>query len=342
MLLIFLNPILNAMGAGQTISYATDYGVIILLGSIFIILSNAFYGIFRGEGDTKRPMYAMIASAILNMVLDPIFIYTLNLGVRGAAIATIISAIFVILILVYWFYVKKDTYLKPNMANFNFKKNISVDIVKVGIPASIQLLNNAFFAAVFSALLTFVGSTDSVAVYSTGWRIVTIGTTPLLAIGTALISVIAANYGARNYRNIQVAHRYAMKISIVIAVIVAIMTNVFAGDIASVFASSGSSLRIAPELTSFLAWIVIYYPTMAVGVASTYVFQGIGKGITAMFQTIMRETGFTIFFAVLLGVVLGYGVWGAWMGIVLGEVVSNNITMIWADWKIKKLININD
>jgi Na+-driven multidrug efflux pump len=228
------------------------------------------------------------------------------------------------------------------MANFNFKKNISVDIVKVGIPASIQLLNNAFFAAVFSALLTFVGSTDSVAVYSTGWRIVTIGTTPLLAIGTALISVIAANYGARNYRNIQVAHRYAMKISIVIAVIVAIMTNVFAGDIASVFASSGSSVRIAPELTSFLAWIVIYYPTMAVGVASTYVFQGIGKGITAMFQTIMRETGFTIFFAVLLGVVLGYGVWGAWMGIVLGEVVSNNITMIWADWKIKKLININD
>ena len=61
-----------------------------------------------------------------------------------------------------------------------------------------------------------------------------------------------------------------------------------------------------------------------------------------MFQTIMRETGFTIFFAVLLGVVFGYGVWGAWMGIVLGEVVSNNITMLWADYLIKKLININD
>ncbi len=341
-LLISLNPILNAMGAGQTIGYATDYGVIILLGSVFIIFSNALYGIFRGEGDTTRPMYAMIASAVLNMILDPIFIYTLNLGVMGAALATIISAIFVIMILLYWFYIKKDTYLKPNLINFQFKKDISKDIVKVGIPASIQLLNNAFFAAVFSALLAYVGSTDSVAVYSTGWRIVTIGTTPLLAIGTALISVIAANYGAQKYRNIRIAHRYAMKISIVIACIVAVLTNVFAGDIASVFASSGSSVRIASELTSFLSWIVIYYPTMAVGVASTYVFQGIGKGITAMFQTIMRETGFTIFFAVLLGVVLGYGVWGAWMGIVLGEVVSNNITMVWADMQIKKLININD
>ncbi|WP_407391249.1 MATE family efflux transporter [Methanobrevibacter sp.] len=341
-LLVLLNPILNAMGAGQTIGYATDYGVIILLGSIFIILSNALYGIFRGEGDTTRSMYAMIASAILNMILDPIFIYTLNLGVKGAAIATVISTIFVILMILYWFYVKKDTYIKPNFTNFNFKRDISKDIVKVGIPASIQLLNNAFFAAVFSALLAFVGSTDSVAVYSTGWRIVTVGTTPLLAIGTALISVIAANYGAQNYKNIQIVHRYAMKVSIVIAFIVAILTNVFAGDIASIFASSGSSVRIASELTSFLSWIVIYYPTMAVGVASTYVFQGIGKGITAMFQTIMRETGFTIFFAVLLGVVLGYGVWGAWMGIVLGEIVSNNITMVWADRQIKKLININD
>ena len=338
-LLILLVPILNAMGVGQTISYATDYGNIIVVGSIFIILSNALYGIYRGEGDSTRPMYAMVASAILNMILDPILIYTFNLGVKGAAIATLISAVFVILILAYWFYIKKDTYLKPNLVNFHYKKDITKDIVKVGIPASIQLLNNAFFAAVFSALLAFLGSTDSVAVYATGWRIVVIGTTPILAVGTALISVVAANYGAKNYRNIQIAHRYAMKISMIFAFAVLIITNVFAGDIASIFASSGSSVRIAGELTSFLAWIVIYYPTMAVGVASTYVFQGIGKGITAMFQTIMRETGFTIFFAVLLGVVLGYGVWGAWMGIVLGEIVSNNLTLIWADWQIKKLMN---
>ncbi len=341
-LLIFLNQILNVMGAGETIGYATDYGMIILAGSIFIILSNALYGIFRGEGDSKRPMYAMIASAILNIVLDPIFIYNFNLGVRGAAIATLVSAIFVILILIYWFYVKKDTYLKPYLTNFTFKKDISTDIVKVGIPASIQLLNNAFFAAVFSALLVYVGSTDSVAVYSTGWRVVIITTTPLLAIGTALISVIAANFGAKNYKNIQIAHRYAMKVSLAIAVIVMILTNLFASDIASVFASAGSSARISAELTSFIAWIVIYYPTMAVGVPSTYVFQGIGKGVTAMFQTIMRETGFTLFFAVLFGVVLNYGVWGAWMGIVLGEIVSNNLTGIWADWQIKKLIKSDE
>ena len=338
-LLFLLNPILNVMGAGKTINYAVDYGFIIVLSSVFIIFSNALYGVFRGEGDTTRPMYAMIASAILNIILDPILIYTLNLGVKGAAIATVISSVFVIMVLLFWFYIKKDTYLKPNFSNFNFKKDISFDIIKVGFPASIQLLNNAFFAAVFSALLVYVGSTDSVAVYSTGWRIVTIATTPLLAIGTALISVIAANFGAENYENIQIAHRYAMKVSIVISVIVAILMNIFAGNISSLFASASSSVRIFDELFSFLSWVVVYFPTMAVGVSSTYVFQGVGRGVTAMFQTILRETGFTILFSVLFGVVLGFGVWGAWMGIVLGEVVSNNITLLWADAYVKKLIH---
>ncbi|MBR0271249.1 MAG: MATE family efflux transporter [Methanobrevibacter sp.] len=336
-LLVFLKDILILMGAGQTVDFAMDYGAVIVTGSVFVILSNALYGIFRGEGDSSRPMYAMIASAVLNIILDPIFIYTLGLGVTGAAVATLISSLFVILVLSYWFYIKKDTYLKPNLANFKFKKEITFDIIKVGLPASLQLLNNAFFAAVFSALLAFISSTDSVAVYSTGWRVVTIGTTPILAIGTALVSVIAANYGARNYENIRIAHRYSMKISMIFAVIVMILTIVFAPQIASVFAS-GSSARISSELTSFLMWIVLYYPTMAVGVASTYVFQGVGRGITAMFQTILRETGFTLCFALLFTLVFGWGVWGAWMGIVLGEVVSNNVTLIWANSCINKLI----
>ena len=129
-----------------------------------------------------------------------------------------------------------------------------------------------------------------------------------------------------------------MNISIIISIVVAILVNFFAGDIALAFTSSGSSARIFQELTGFLSWIVIYFPTMAVGVSSTYVFQGLGRGITAMFQTVLRESGFTIVFAVLFAVVFGFGVWGAWMGIVFGEVVSNNVTMIWARLTIKKLL----
>ena len=342
LLLLILKPVLILMGVGRTINYAMDYGFIIVIGTILVILSNSLYGVLRGEGDANRTMYAMLFSSILNMILDPIFIYGFDLGVKGAAIATLISLLLVNMILFYWFYIKKDTFLKPFMSNFKFDKGIAIDILKVGLPASLELINNALFAALFSLLLVIVASTDAVAVYSTGWRVVTIATTPILAIATALISVVGANYGAKKYEEILVAHRYSMKIAIIFGFIAAIVVYVFAPQIVSVFAYTGTSTRLSPQLIAFLSVIVIYFPTMGYGCTSTFVFQGTGNGITAMFQTILRETVFTLGFAILLAIVLGYGEYGAWWGIILGELVVNTITMIWADWHIKKLIRSNN
>lgn len=340
-LMIFLKPILIAMGVGGTISYALEYGTIISLGSILIILSNSLYGVLRGEGDANRSMYAMLFSSILNMVLDPIFIYGLNLGVKGAAAATVISLLLVNLILLYWFYIKKNTYLKPFLSNFKFDWDISFDILKVGLPASLELINNALFAGLFSLLLATVASTDAVAVYSTGWRVVTIGTTPMLAIATALISVVGANYGARRYEDIKTAHRYSIKISTIFGIAIACLIFVFAPQIAGVFTYAGTSSRLTPSLVAFLSVIVLFLPTMGYGATSTYVFQGTGRGITAMFQTILRETVFSLAFAYFFAVFLGYGEYGAWFGIITGELVVNTITMIWADRYIKSLIENN-
>ncbi len=341
LLCFFLKPILLIMGAGNTINYAMEYGTIIAFGSILVIFSNSAYGMLRAEGDANRTMYAMLLSSILNIILDPIFIYVVGYGVQGAAMATLISLLFVNCLLLYWYYIKKDTYLKADYSNFNFSKAVTFDILKVGLPASLELINNALFAAMFSLLLTYVASTDAVAVYSTGWRIVTIGTTPVLAIATALISVIGANYGARRYENIMVAHRYSMKLSIIFSLFAVVITYFFAGDIVSLFCYAGTSTRLAPQLIAFLSCIVLFYPTMAVGAPSTYVFQGTGKGITAMFQTILRESAFTIGFAYLFAVVFGWGEIGAWFGIIAGELVVNNITLVWADFYIKRLIKYN-
>ncbi|WP_297981181.1 MATE family efflux transporter [uncultured Methanobrevibacter sp.] len=341
-LILFLKDILVFIGAGATISYAMEYGTIISISSVLIILSNSLYGVLRSEGDANRTMYAMIASSILNMILDPIFIYYLGFGVSGAAIATAISLLFVNALILYWFYIKKNTFLKPFLSNYSFDMDILRDILKVGFPASLELINNALFAALFSLLLASVASTDAVAVYSTGWRVVTIATTPMLAIATALISVIAANYGAKRYDEILVAHRYSMKLAVIFGIIAAIIVYVFAPQIVSIFSYTGTSTRLNSKLIEFLTCIVLFFPTMGYGASSTYVFQGTGNGLTAMFQTVLRETVFTLFFAVLLAIVFNLGEYGAWWGIILGELVVNTITMVWADWHIKKLIKNND
>lgn len=116
---VFARELLMCVGGrGIALDYALQYGHVYFLASIFVVMPNALYGLLRSEGDTKRTMYVMVLCAIVNMVLDPIFIYTLNMGMFGATLSTIISLAIVLIIMIYWIYIKRDTYLKPALSKF--------------------------------------------------------------------------------------------------------------------------------------------------------------------------------------------------------------------------------
>ena len=110
-LVLYAEPIALLFGAGTTAGLAASYGQIIFGGSFFIIFANVAYGVLRAEGDTKRTMYAMVAASVLNMILDPILIYGLGLGIAGAAWGTVISLAAVTVVLLYWFFVKKNLFV---------------------------------------------------------------------------------------------------------------------------------------------------------------------------------------------------------------------------------------
>ena len=88
----------------------------------------------------KRAMYAMIVSVVLNFILDPLFIYVLNLGSAGASLATIVSSVGSACVIMYWILIKKDTYVDVTFKNFKFESEIAGDILKVGIPSSLDML----------------------------------------------------------------------------------------------------------------------------------------------------------------------------------------------------------
>ncbi len=201
---VFMKELLICMGArGVALEYALEYAYIYFVGSIFVVMPNALYGLLRSEGDNKRTMYVMVLCAIINMILDPIFIYSLNMGMFGAALSTVISLIIVLLVILYWIYIKKDTYLKPTMSNFSYKREIFKDILKVAIPSICEMIFITFITATIHFIILSVSTTDSVAVFENGWRMVTLATEPMMAISTALISIIAANYGAKKYDNMK-------------------------------------------------------------------------------------------------------------------------------------------
>ena len=337
---VFMKELLIAMGArGQGLGYALDYAHIYFVLSFFVIMPNALYGLLRSEGDTKRTMYVMVFCAILNMILDPIFIYTLNLQMFGAALSTIISLMIVLAIIIYWIYIKKDTYLKPTLSNFQYDSRIIFDMLKVAIPSILEMIFITFITAVMHFIILAVSTTDSIAVFENGWRMVTLATEPMIAISIALTSIVAANYGAKNYTNIKTAYNYSVKLSTIIGVVALAIFLIFAPQIAYLLSYGETSIRLLNPTIMFFyifAWFFITFPG---GIISTYVFQGLGKGTHSLILTVIRDAICATLFAILFGIVLDFGINGVWFGLMIGYVIGGTIAIIYANNYLNKLIN---
>jgi putative MATE family efflux protein len=281
-------PIFTTMGAGRTTHTAVAYAQILATGVIFIFFAFMANAILRAEGDAKRAMIAMVLGGVINVILDPIFIYTLGLGVPGAAWATVISMSIPALILFYWLFIKKDTYVTTTLRSFHFNKKIIRDILQVGLPASVMQLSMGIMMIIINLILINVGGIDSLAVFSAGWKVVTIATMPLLGMATAVVSVTGAAYGAKDYKKLKTANIYSIKIGLIFELIIAISTFLLAPYIAMAFTQGEGSERILGDLTAFLQIICIFYPTSAFGIESSAVFQGMGKGIYSLMVTLFR------------------------------------------------------
>ncbi|MGB9201174.1 MATE family efflux transporter [Methanobacterium sp.] len=336
-ILIFLKDLLMIMGAGVSLNLAIQYGQIVFGGLIFLIFTSVASGILRAEGDVKRPMYAMLATAILNIVLDPIFIYYFGWGVSGAAIATLISASISAGLILYWLMFKRDTYVSLSRKDFNASWTVIKDILLVGLPASAEFFVMSILGIVLNIMLVITGGTEAVAVYTAGWRVVMIAMIPAIGIGTAAITVAGAAYGSRRYNNILTALNYSVKLALGIASITGLIIYIFASNIASIFAYSAQSSFMAPSIAAFLQVMCLFLIIVPFGIVASSIFQGMGRGVTSLILTIIREVLFISVFAYFISFVLGIGEHGVWWGIVIGGAFGCAIAFVWATRFIKGL-----
>jgi putative MATE family efflux protein len=336
---IWAPDIFRAMGAASVTSMATEYARILFAGAVIFFFSNVVSALLRAEGDVKRAMYAIVLGSVLNIILDPLFIYTLGLGVGGAAWATLISSGISALFLFYWTCIKKDTYVAFCFRGFKFAKDILNDIFQVGIPASFQQLAMSLTVFFFNLIAVKVGGTDGVAVYTTGWRVVMMGTLPLIGIATAVVSVTGAAFGARQYKKLNIAWFHAIKLGFFIELAAAAVTFVLAHQIAWLFTTTAEGLRIRAEMASFLRISCVFYPTVAFGMLSSSMFQGTGKGIYALIVTVFRTILLAVPLAYLFAVILDWKLTGLWWGIVAGNILGALIAFTWARLYVNALKN---
>ena len=329
-LVLYAEPLALLFGAGTTAGLAASYGQIIFSGSFFIIFANVAYGVLRAEGDTKRTMYAMVAASVLNMILDPILIYGLGLGIAGAAWGTVISLAAVTVVLLYWFFVKKNLFVCLSWKVFIPSRSVTKDILAVGVPASVEYLAMSILSIILNLVLVVVATTDAVAVFSVGFRVLSFGIIPVVAIGTTVVSVVGAAYGARHYEKIRITHTFGILFGIGIALCVSVITWVFAYQIASIFSYSSESAHLYPDIAALLGVMCLIYPFVPLGIMSSSVFQGVGKGPTSLFLTIMRSLVFAAVFAFVFAILLGWGEKGVWWGMVVGEIAGGLLAFAWA------------
>ncbi len=338
-LFIFARDIFVLIGAGRTVDMATSYGRIIFAGSIFIFFTNIANAILRAEGDAKRAMYVMILGAVLNIILDPIFIYTLGMGIAGAAYATLVSLAISSIVMLNWLFFKKDTYISFRFSGFGFDRSIVKDIFGVGLPASATQLSMSLTMLVLNAIVVAVGGTDGVAVYTTGWRVASIAILPLVGIATAVVPVTGAAFGARSFEKASTAYLYAIKIGFAIEAVIAAATFIFAPAIAALFTQSKEAVHIAPDLIIFIRIVSLFYVAVPFGMFSSSLFQGAGKGMYALFVTILRTLILTPLFAVIFAFNFDWGLVGIWWGLVAANTIGSAVAFLWARlymWRLVK------
>lgn len=306
---IFANPILNLFGASEnTLFYAKEYIGIILLGCTFNILSFALNSTVRADGNPKMSSITMVIGCGANIILDYLFIFVLNLGVKGAALATIISQAITFFIILYY-YTAGNSNLKLKIENFKLKKHLVTMTFAIGIaPFATQIATSLVQVIANNALKTY-GSDLAIGAMTVISSLNIIFMMPIFGINQGCQPIIGFNYGAKKYERAKEAFKYATIAACVICIIGFISIQCFPTQIISLFNND-------PELTTLaIKGIRIYLlmmPVVGINIVATSYYQSIGKAKISMFVSLLRQVILLIPFTIILPKFIGLdGVWAA-------------------------------
>jgi len=318
----------------ELINMAWSYLWIITIGLFFMVFSGFFRSILAGEGDMKTPMIISATGTILNIILDPIFIFVLGFGVPGAAIATVISQATVFSIFIYFFLVKEHTYVTFRMKDFSFSKYIIYDIIKVGIPASMAMIIMSLGQAVFNKILVSY-SAFSVAAYQIGGRIDIVIFLPIMAIATALTTLVGMFYGAKDIDNVKFIIKYGMLRSVLITTIGSILIYMLAPFIVKGFSNEPEIQQIA---VTYLRFVVIIYPLISIGMTSGRVMQGLGMGLPMLVITTIRVLGISVPLALIFNYVYHKPIEWMWYAMIISTVTAVSTAVFWLRFALRRRI----
>ena len=322
--ILFLDKFLILFGASEnTLPYAKAYIQIILMGAVFQNIGFGINNIIRAEGNPKMAMLTMVFGAIINIILDPILIFGFNMGIQGAAIATIISQAFNTLwVLKYFIFKNSGSILKIKKVNLKLRLHILKDIFAIGMsPFAMQIASSAVAVLYNRGLYTYGGDL-AVAAMGILNSISMIIFMPIFGISQGMQPIIGYNYGAKLYERVL----KILKLSIISGTCIAIMgfalVQIFSKSLIGVFVGNN------PELVSLgsrgLRIDLIVLPILGFQILGASYFQAINEAKTSMILSILRQVIVLIPIILILPIFLGLD--GLWLSQPCADIIATALT----------------
>ncbi|MFC1769033.1 MATE family efflux transporter [Nanoarchaeota archaeon] len=327
--LIIMRPLFTWMGGSpQVVELAISYATIILIGSIAFFLFVAANSIIRGEGDMKTPMKFMILSTIVNIILDPFLIFGIGpfpeLGVQGAALATIISIVFGGTFAIAYLFREKDE-VRINLKKLGFNIDNVKKILYVGIPSSIAELFMAF-GIIFITKITALFGDTAIASYGIGYRLDLLAILPALGITIAMITIVGHNFGAKKYDR---AVNTIIKGSILISIQMGVLGLLFFSFPEFFISLFTNDATVISQGAGYLSTICLTYALIGIGMVVGASFQGTGSSFPLLAIVFTRIFIFPVSIAYAYIHFIKFDISGVWIAIAISNVLAGLVAITW-------------
>ena len=306
--LVFLPQILNLFGCTDILrDYALKYGYIIVMGFPFMMIGTTLNSIIRADGSPKYSMASMIVGAILNTILDPIFIFVFNKGVEGAAIATVISQIVTAVLNV--LYIKKFKSIKIDKEAFKLKPEFCKKVSLLGISSFITQISIVLVIAVENNVLgkygaeSKYGSEIAITVLGIVMKISQILNSIIIGLAAGAQPIIGYNYGAQKYDRVKKALGIVLKIGVAVSTIAFILFQTIPDKLISIF-GNGNDLYIEFACLSFRTYLLLCIFN-GIQIPAGIFFQAIGKSSKSAILSLSRQIVFLIPAMIILSKIFG-------------------------------------
>ena len=290
---VWLSPvILRWMGTPESVmDNSVAYLRVYFMGSLFSVMYNVFVGILQAVGDSRHPLYYLIISSVVNLVLDIVFISFFHMGVEGAAWATVISQIISMALCLIQLLRTEDSY-KITVKELKVDPRILKQIVSMGLPSGVQNSIIGFANVVVQSNVNAFGSM-AMAGYGVAAKIEGFGFLPITAFAMALTTFVGQNLGAREYERTKKAATFGIVAAVLLAELIGIIVVVFATPIVSLFDSNPEVVQFGVEKSQVAGF---FYCLLAFSHAVAAVLRGAGKAFISMMVMIVVWCGIRVSF----------------------------------------------